>query len=647
MLHKLALSASVLALAGGLAVAPSGRAMAATSSLATAHWLASDIYKADVYDNAEDKIGVVTDLIIDNGGTVATAVVGIVVSHVSTALFVVASGLLVAQVALAALKWPRATLVVVVLSPILDRYLVPGLLPPTAEQLAHLLSEALLGGVGAVLVVQGARRGTLRAAMSHPTVWLSLGFIALAALSGVVNRVPPVQALAGIVFTMDAVGLFVLVRLVGFGTRQALIAISVLLGLFVAGALVAVAQAVLTPRLFGLSALQGRFGELYRLASFFGDPNSFAAFLSAGIPFAMFGATGLWTVRGRRVALAVAFLLILALWLSFSRGGWLGAFGGFTIAALILDRRALRIGVVVAVLALAVALVLPRDLLGVTGEQRPDLLGSTFGRVGTVGTGGDLRTLFVTNAVPILRDHPLLGVGPGRYGGAAADIFGTPVYSAYGTNRLFADPKQRTVDDFWLHLAVEAGILGLLAFVGMILAALRPIVRSARTATSWRRVVLAGISGAVICLTINSLTTMLLEANSVAYLFWFLLGLGSLLAVAPDLEPIATVGSASPPLELAADGDLHQGAEDEAQVEPEGAPIDVREVERHPLVEADPSPGRRLPEPGQARNDGEPAQVPRFVYIHLVRDRRSRADQAHLPAHDVEELRQLVEVRTA
>jgi len=77
MLHKLALSASVVALAGSLAVAPSGRATAATSSLSTTHWLASDIYKADVYDNAEDKIGVVTDLIMDSGGNVATAVVGV------------------------------------------------------------------------------------------------------------------------------------------------------------------------------------------------------------------------------------------------------------------------------------------------------------------------------------------------------------------------------------------------------------------------------------------------------------------------------------------------------------------------------------------------------------------------------------------
>ena len=77
MAHKLALSASVLALAGSLAVAPSDRSMAATSSLSTTHWLASDVYKADVYNNAEERIGVVTDLIMDSSGNVTTAVVGV------------------------------------------------------------------------------------------------------------------------------------------------------------------------------------------------------------------------------------------------------------------------------------------------------------------------------------------------------------------------------------------------------------------------------------------------------------------------------------------------------------------------------------------------------------------------------------------
>src|SRR5256886_8230252 len=48
-----------------------------TSSLSTDHWLASDVYKADVYDPSEKKIGKVTDLMIDNNGNVTAAVIGV------------------------------------------------------------------------------------------------------------------------------------------------------------------------------------------------------------------------------------------------------------------------------------------------------------------------------------------------------------------------------------------------------------------------------------------------------------------------------------------------------------------------------------------------------------------------------------------
>jgi O-antigen ligase len=467
---------------------------------------------------------------------VATALAAIVGSHVATWIFVAAAGLLVAEAAVASLRWPRAALVGVVLSPILDRYLVPGLLAPESEALAHLLSEALLVAVGSALLAQAARRSSLRQALGHPTVWLAALFMLLAGVGAVANAVPPGHALAGLGFTIDAVAIFALARVVGFGVRQALVAIGALAGLVLAGAVVAIAQAILSPHLLGLSALRGSLGELYRLAAFFGDPNAFAAFLSAAIPFALFGATGLRTTRGRRIALAAAFLLVLALWLSFSRGGWFGAVGGFAVAALIIDHRPLRVGAVVVAVALVVALVMPRNLLCPECDDHPDLLGSSFGRVSKVGSGEDLRVLFILNGLPIIRDHPLIGVGPGRYGGAAADIYGTPVYAQYKTDELFENPTQRTVDDFWLHLLVESGLLGLATFVAMIGAALAPIVRAARRAAWGRKVALAGISGAVIALGINALTTMLLEANSVAFLFWFLLGLGSQLAntIAPD-----------------------------------------------------------------------------------------------------------------
>jgi hypothetical protein len=87
MLKTLALSVSVLAFAGGLALAettitkdPSTGSSVVTnpsSSLSTDHWLASDVYKADVYDPSEHKIGNVTDLIIDSNGNVTGAIIGV------------------------------------------------------------------------------------------------------------------------------------------------------------------------------------------------------------------------------------------------------------------------------------------------------------------------------------------------------------------------------------------------------------------------------------------------------------------------------------------------------------------------------------------------------------------------------------------
>jgi sporulation protein YlmC with PRC-barrel domain len=89
---RLFLSASLLALTGGLALAqmqspsqtspmqaPSQGAPTAapSSNLSTARLIISDIYKANVYDNAENKIGDITDLVINRDGDITTAVIGV------------------------------------------------------------------------------------------------------------------------------------------------------------------------------------------------------------------------------------------------------------------------------------------------------------------------------------------------------------------------------------------------------------------------------------------------------------------------------------------------------------------------------------------------------------------------------------------
>jgi sporulation protein YlmC with PRC-barrel domain len=69
MLKTLALSASVLAFASGLGFAE--------TTLSTGQWLASDVYKASIYDPSDHKIGNVTNLVIDTNGNITAAIISV------------------------------------------------------------------------------------------------------------------------------------------------------------------------------------------------------------------------------------------------------------------------------------------------------------------------------------------------------------------------------------------------------------------------------------------------------------------------------------------------------------------------------------------------------------------------------------------
>ena len=74
----------------------------------------------------------------------------------------------------------------------------------------------------------------------------------------------------------------------------------------------------------------------------------------------------------------------------------------------------------------------------------------------------------------------------------------------------------------------------------------------------------------------------------------------------------------------------------------------VAKVEAHHLVERRAAAAGDLPETGDARLGFEhAAAVPGLVLLDLVRQRRPRADERHVAAQHVPELRQLVEARLA
>ena len=91
------------------------------------------------------------------------------------------------------------------------------------------------------------------------------------------------------------------------------------------------------------------------------------------------------------------------------------------------------------------------------------------------------------------------------------------------------------MDNFWLHLLGEAGLLGTAAFIALIGVVVVRLVKTAPQAKGSRYVMTAGILVASVAGITIAGTTMSLEANTVAFMFWFVVGIGSLYTAHPEL----------------------------------------------------------------------------------------------------------------
>jgi hypothetical protein len=95
----------------------------------------------------------------------------------------------------------------------------------------------------------------------------------------------------------------------------------------------------------------------------------------------------------------------------------------------------------------------------------------------------EIRILYAQQGFRLWAHRPVLGYGIGQFGGivafqhdpnwAADPRFGPNGFNTYG----FSDI---TVDSFWLHLTVEAGTLGLVAYLTWLTFLLLPLVRGTR-----------------------------------------------------------------------------------------------------------------------------------------------------------------------
>jgi len=239
-------------------------------------------------------------------------------------------------------------------------------------------------------------------------------------------------------------------------------------------------------------------GGVKRALAIYHSPNALALYLGKLIPPAVILGAG-WGGRGRLAAGLTAAAGLWALWLTYSRGAWLGLAAGLAAGfALLARRRAVTAGLV-----LLAALV----LVGALGFTLAP------GRFGADETA--LRRLYIWEAaVRMIRDRPLTGVG--------LDNFLYFYRERYVPPAAWQEPDishpHNIVLDFWVRL----GIGGVLALVLLQFNFWRPVLSLARSEGLELRLVGAVCGAAMADLLVHGLFDNSYFLIDLAYLFWFM-----------------------------------------------------------------------------------------------------------------------------
>ncbi len=215
-------------------------------------------------------------------------------------------------------------------------------------------------------------------------------------------------------------------------------------------------------------------GEAVRAYGTIGKPNTFAGFLGMSWPLGValgLGLLWLWWRNQRQVGLLLAALgaggaglIILAgVGVSFSRGAWVGALVSLVVmAALAWRRRALPwliVGGLLAALVISVPNVLPTAIAERATSITENLRIFDAGRVTVTDDNFAIveRMAHWQAGARMFLAHPVLGVGPDNFNRAYPEFF-------VGQWSI----SQGHAHNYYIHIAAEAGLIGLLSYLLLI-----------------------------------------------------------------------------------------------------------------------------------------------------------------------------------
>ena len=212
-----------------------------------------------------------------------------------------------------------------------------------------------------------------------------------------------------------------------------------------------------------------------RLLGSFGQPNPFGSFMAMCFAFALPAALSS-DRRTRRIGIAVAVCALAGALFSFSRGAWISIAGVSAIALLLtyprLRRRLLHpvsaaaLGLIAAVglLVLVSMAPAPAEPVGlIEGSIRPR---DVVANPGEESFSVDQRVGFWLAATRMTLANPVGGVGLGNFDEAYSDYMVSPWFESLGHAHNLA-----------LVLTSEIGLLGLAVFLVALFASLIPVVR--------------------------------------------------------------------------------------------------------------------------------------------------------------------------
>lgn len=237
-----------------------------------------------------------------------------------------------------------------------------------------------------------------------------------------------------------------------------------------------------------------------RIYSVFTNPNIFAEYLVILTPLAV---GTMWYTKSMKKKLTFIIgvgVLLLALLMTMSRGGWLGIFVAAFVFVLIVDKRLLVLTIPIVLIAVPF---LPKSIL-----QRFISIGSN------VDSSILYRTKIYQITANIIKDNFINGVGFGYI--PFKQVYETyirtmPIYHAHNT---------------FLEIFAEGGIIGLLVFLILIFSLIKNgLCYLTKSSDKYIKYLGAGAMASLFGILANGMTEHILYMPRIIFTFWILVGL--------------------------------------------------------------------------------------------------------------------------